>query len=103
MKGVGVIDVPGMVSGVAPTSATVSTLSGCAHLRVSTRLVTMAIAKSRARTSRQRMVAHAPQVGVEGISICQILASSRNRGEWPVPLSRGDLYVGRDGRFMGMT
>ncbi len=103
MKGVGVIDVPGMVSGVAPTSATVSTLSGCAHLRVSTRLVTMAIAKSRARTSRQRMVAHAPQVGVEGISICQILASSRNRDERQFPQSQIDIYAGRNGLFGGLN
>ena len=48
MKGGVVIDVPGMVSGVAPTSATASTLSGCAHLRASGRQVNMAVARSRA-------------------------------------------------------
>ena len=36
-----------------------------------------------------------------GTGIYQILASSRNQGVWPVPLSRGDLYADRDGRFMG--
>jgi len=36
--------------------------------------------------------------------IYQILASRRNRGEWPVPLSRRDLYAGRDnGQFAGVN
>ncbi len=33
-----------------------------------------------------------------GTGIYQILASRPNGGKWPVPLSRDDLYVGRDGR-----
>ena len=43
------------------------------------------------------MAACALEFEAGGTGIFQILASSRNRGEWPVPLSRGDLYVGRDG------
>ena len=35
------------------------------------------------------------EAGTTGIY--QILASTRNRGEWPVPWSRGDLYAGRVG------
>ena len=39
-----------------------------------------------------------------GTGIYQVLASRRNRGEWPVPLSRRDLYADRDdGRFAGMN
>lgn len=34
-----------------------------------------------------------------GTGIYQILASKRNEGEWPVPLSRCDLYAGRDSRL----
>ena len=34
--------------------------------------------------------------------IYQILASSRNRGEWPVPMSRGDLYAPPDPRPAGL-
>ena len=33
-----------------------------------------------------------------GTGIYQILASSRNNGEWPVPLSRADLYEGHGRR-----
>ena len=45
------------------------------------------------------------RAGVEagGTGIYQILASKRNRGEWPVPLSRRNLYAGRDGRFGGVN
>ena len=35
------------------------------------------------------------EAGTTGVY--QILASRPNRGEWPVPLSRGDLYAGRVG------
>ena len=38
-----------------------------------------------------------------GTGIYQVLASRRNRGEWPVPLSRRDLYVGCDGRSAGVN
>ena len=41
--------------------------------------------------------------GRGGTGIYQILASKRNRGEWPVPLSRRNLYAGRDGRFGGVN
>ena len=40
------------------------------------------------------------EAGTTGIY--QILASKPNRGEWPVPLARADLYVGRDGRISGV-
>ena len=35
--------------------------------------------------------------------IYQILASRPNRGEWPVPLSRSDLYTAPDCRFRGVN
>lgn len=38
-----------------------------------------------------------------GTGIYQILASSRNRGECPVPLSQGDFYAGHDGHFTGVS
>ena len=41
------------------------------------------------------------EAGTTGIY--QILASTRNRGEWPVPWSRGDLYAGRVGAQEGAT
>ena len=104
MKGGVVIDVPGMVSGVAPTSATASTLSGCAHLRASGRQVNMAVARSRALVPRRRrMAACALESGAGGTGMYQILASSRKRDERPVPLARGDFYAGRDGLFGGLN
>ena len=48
------------------------------------------------RVWRLYMAACALEFESGGTGIYQILASSRNRGEWPLPLSRGDLYVGRD-------
>ena len=39
------------------------------------------------------------EAGTTGVY--QILASRPNRGEWPVPLSRGDLYAGRVGAQQG--
>jgi len=38
-----------------------------------------------------------------GTGIYQILASKRNQGAWPVPLSRGDLYAGPAGRLGGVS
>ena len=55
------------------------------------------------RVWRLYMAACALEFETGGTGIYQILASNRNRGEWPVPLSRGDLYVGRDGRFTGVS
>ena len=49
------------------------------------------------RVWRLYMAACALEFESGGTGVYQILASSRNRGEWPVPLSRGDLYVGRAG------
>lgn len=52
------------------------------------------------RVWRLYMAACALEFEAGGTGIYQILASRRNRGEWPVPLSRRDLYAGRDnGRF----
>ena len=48
------------------------------------------------RVWRLYMAACALEFESGGTGIYQILASSRNRGEWPLPLSRGDLYTGRD-------
>ena len=48
------------------------------------------------RVWRLHMAACALEFESGGTGIYQILASSRNQGEWPVPLSRGDLYAGRD-------
>ena len=36
------------------------------------------------------------EAGTTGIY--QILASKPNQGQWPLPLSRGDLYAGGVGR-----
>ena len=41
------------------------------------------------------------EAGTTGVY--QILASKPNRGEWPVPLSRGDLYAGCAGRQDGVN
>ena len=48
------------------------------------------------RVWRLYMAACALEFESGGTGIYQILASSRNHGEWPLPLSRGDLHVGRD-------
>jgi cyclopropane-fatty-acyl-phospholipid synthase len=49
------------------------------------------------------MAACALEFEAGGTGIYQILASKRDRGEWPVPLSRGDLYGGRHGHFGGVN
>ncbi len=41
------------------------------------------------------------EAGTTGIY--QILASRPNRGEWPLPLSRADLYVGHVGGRQGAS
>lgn len=52
------------------------------------------------RVWRLYMAACALEFEAGSTGIYQILASKRNQGEWPVPLSRRDLYAGRDdGRF----
>jgi cyclopropane-fatty-acyl-phospholipid synthase len=53
------------------------------------------------RVWRLYMAACALEFESGGAGIYQILASRRNGGEWPVPLSRDDLYAGRNGRFVG--
>ena len=55
------------------------------------------------RVWRLYMAACALEFETGGTGIYQILVSNRNRGEWPVPLSRGDLYLGRDGRSIGVS
>ncbi len=45
------------------------------------------------RVWRLYMAACALQFEAGGTGVYQILASSRNRGKWPVPLSRDDLYA----------
>ena len=55
------------------------------------------------RIWRLYMAACALEFESGGTGIYQILASKRNRGEWPVPLSRRDLYVGSDGRVAGVN
>ena len=50
------------------------------------------------RIWRLYMAACALEFEDGGTGIFQILASRPNGGKWPVPLSRDDLYVGRDGR-----
>ncbi len=42
---------------------------------------------------QQTWLLWAVEAGTTGIH--QILASTPNRGEWPLPLTRADLYVGR--------
>ena len=53
------------------------------------------------RVWRLYMAACALEFESGGTGIYQILASSRNGGEWSVPMSRGDLYARRDDRSMG--
>ena len=55
------------------------------------------------RVWRLYMAACALEFESGGTGIYQILASSRNGGEWPLPLSRGDLYVGRGAPMMGAS
>lgn len=55
------------------------------------------------RVWRLYMAACALEFESGGTGIYQILASSRNQGEWPVPLSRSDLYVDRRGHFGGLN
>ena len=52
------------------------------------------------RVWRLYMAACALEFEAGGTGIYQILASKRNQGAWPVPLSRRDLYAARDGRFI---
>ena len=49
------------------------------------------------RVWRLYMAACALDFEAGTLGIYQILASTPNRGEWPVPLSRADLYTGRVG------
>ena len=49
------------------------------------------------RVWRIYMAACALEFEAGGTGIYQILASKPNRGEWPVPLSRSDLYANGDG------
>ena len=55
------------------------------------------------RVWRLYMAACALDFEAGSTGIYQILASKRNQGAWPVPLSRGDIYVGRDGRLGGVN
>lgn len=55
------------------------------------------------RVWRLYMAACALEFEYGGTGIYQILASKRNLGEWPVPLSRRDLYAGGDGRNSGVN
>ena len=55
------------------------------------------------RVWRLNMAGGALEFEAGGTGIYQILASKRNRREWPVPLSRRNLDAGRDGRFGGVT
>lgn len=55
------------------------------------------------RVWRLYMAACALEFESGGTGIYQVLAYRRNRGEWPVPLSRRDLYVGCDGRSAGVN
>ncbi len=53
------------------------------------------------RVWRLYMAACALEFEAGSTGIYQILASKPNRGEWPVPLSRRDLYTDRAGRLEG--
>ena len=55
------------------------------------------------RVWRLYMAACALDFEAGSTGIYQIVASKPNRGEWPVPLSRSDLYVGRVDRFGGVN
>ena len=51
------------------------------------------------RVWRLYMAACALEFEAGGLGVCQILASRRNQGKSPVPLSRRDLYADREGLF----
>ena len=55
------------------------------------------------RVWRLYMAACALEFESGGTGIYQILASRPDRGTWPVPLSRSDLYAARDGSLAGAT
>ncbi len=55
------------------------------------------------RVWRLYMAACALDFEAGSIGVYQILASKPNGGEWPVPLSRGDLYFGGDSRLGGLN
>ncbi len=55
------------------------------------------------RVWRLYMAACALEFEAGGTGIYQILASRRDRGAWPVPLSRRDLYVGPVVRLQGVA
>ncbi len=55
------------------------------------------------RVWRLYMAACALEFESGGTGIYQIVASTRNQGEWPVPLSRADLYRGQRGYFGGLN
>ena len=61
------------------------------------------VGESTFRVWRLYMAACALEFESGGTGIYQILASRRDRGKWPVPLSRGDLYESRVGRLDGMS
>lgn len=54
------------------------------------------------RVWRLYMAACALEFEAGGTGIYQILASRRHRGNWPLPLSRADLYTARDGSPIGV-
>lgn len=55
------------------------------------------------RVWRLYMAACALEFESGGTGIYQIVASTRNQGEWPVPLSRADLYRGQRDHFGGLN
>lgn len=55
------------------------------------------------RVWRLYMAACALEFEAGGTGVYQILASKRNKGEWPVPLSRRDLYVSAMPQLQGVS
>ena len=62
---------------------------------------TMEVGERACRVWRLCMAAGAPDFEAGTTGIDQILASKRNRGGWPVPLSQGDLHAVRVGGLQG--
>ena len=61
------------------------------------------VSESTYRVWRLYMAACALDFEAGTTGVYQILASKPNRGEWPLPLSRGDLYAGNAGSTEGVS
>lgn len=72
------------------------------RLEANRELALRQVDESTYRVWRLYMAACALEFEAGGTGVYQVLASRRNHGEWPVPLSRADLHAGPDRQLQGV-